>query len=90
MRTTCGARLAEHALDGQRLASASYGGIVHLWDVRTRQETLSLKGHTDVVTSVAFSPDGHRLVSASRDRSLKLWDARPPDDEPPIPGPTPR
>ena len=63
--------------DGQRLASASYGGTVHLWDLRTGQETLSLEGHIDVVTSVAFSPDGHRLASASRDRTVKLWDARP-------------
>jgi WD40 repeat protein len=65
--------------DGERLASASSGGAVHLWDLRTGQETLSLEGHSGVVTSVAFSADGHRLASASRDRTVKLWDARPVD-----------
>ena len=36
--------------------------------------TTTLAGHTDVVTSVAFSRDGDRLVSASRDNDAILWD----------------
>ena len=35
----------------------------------------SLKGHTDAVTSVAFSPDGKRIVSGSQDQTVKVWDA---------------
>ena len=32
-----------------------------------------LRGHTDAVTALAFSPDGGILASASRDTSIRLW-----------------
>ena len=31
--------------------------------------------HSDLVTSVAFSPDGKTIVSGSLDQTLKVWDA---------------
>ncbi len=33
-----------------------------------------LSGHSDIVTSVDWSPDGKRLVSASNDGTARLWD----------------
>ncbi len=62
--------------DGQRLASASVDQTVKVWDARTGEETLTLKGHAGAVLSVAFSPDGQSLASASADGTVKVWDAR--------------
>jgi hypothetical protein len=61
--------------DGQRLASASDDRTVKVWDARTGQEALTLRGHTGV-EAVAFSPDGQRLASAGNDKAVKVWDAR--------------
>ena len=36
------------------------------------QELLTLKGHTNRVTNVAFSPDGKRLASTSADKRVKV------------------
>ena len=46
---------------------------IHLLDISCG-DIKKFKGHSDLVTSVAFSPNGMHIASASDDRTIKLWE----------------
>src|SRR5262249_1925046 len=47
----------------------------YYWEPKTHVNALVLRGHSDVIKSVAFSPDGQRIVTGSNDQTAKVWDA---------------
>ncbi len=48
--------------DGSRLASRSFGGILKVWDTKTRKEIFALEGEDATTPCAAFSPDGRWLA----------------------------
>ena len=42
-------------------------------DMSSGTVSAMLKGHSELVTSLAFSSDQRLLASASQDRSVRLW-----------------
>jgi WD40 repeat protein len=45
------------------------------WQRKMSWGHITLKGHTKLINSVAFSPDSKRLASGSLDQTVKIWDA---------------
>jgi WD40 repeat protein/serine/threonine protein kinase len=60
--------------EGRWVASGGEDSKVKIWDSRTGEEVLTFRGHTGLVSALAFSPDGRRLYSGSRDTTVKVWD----------------
>ena len=45
-----------------------------LWDVATHEDVQWLRGHTNSIWALAFTPDGKTLASGSADQTVKFWD----------------
>ena len=58
------------------LASCGDDQTIRVWTGDTQQLLMILRGHTNRVRWIAFSPDGALLVSGSDDGTIKLWDGQ--------------
>ena len=66
--------------DGNRLATASGDGLVHIWPVDANNGVVVpatgpqvLAGHTSAVMAADWHPEGGRLATVSRDSTVRIW-----------------
>src|ERR1700722_14352819 len=62
------------APDGRTIAVGGRDVVIRIIELTTGRVLYQLKGHTDMVTSVSFTPDGQRLFSGSLDNTAREWD----------------
>ena len=62
---------------GDAVYTAGIENVVHVWDLRREEVSLTLKGHGDSITGMRVSPDGTHLLTNSMDNTLRVWDLRP-------------
>ena len=68
-----GVRTVEFSpVNASLVASAGESNLIKLWNLKNNTAR-TLRGHTDIVSAVAFSPNGNLLASVSDDRTIKLW-----------------
>jgi Tol biopolymer transport system component len=70
--------VAQHAAfspDGGRLATASAGGQIIIWDVGARREVTRLESSEGRLVFVEFNREGNVLVSGSLSGTARSWDA---------------
>ncbi len=77
-------RCITFAPDGKRLAIATGRTTtvatakpeILVCDATSGEKLATLRGHTDGIFALTFTPDGKQILSGGRDRSLRRWDAQ--------------
>ncbi|MEW8692312.1 MAG: hypothetical protein AB2535_14650 [Candidatus Thiodiazotropha endolucinida] len=58
--------------DGYKVASAT-GNKIYITNLDSREETASLQGHSNTITSLEFIQGSKWIVSGSRDNTVRIW-----------------
>ena len=58
---------------GTVIVSGSTERILRVWDPRTCNKLMKLKGHSDNVKCIVVNSEGTQCLSASSDGTVRLW-----------------
>jgi serine/threonine protein kinase/WD40 repeat protein len=70
------AAVKSFAISEKYVAAGLEDGRICIYDRRSYSLEMTLVGHLDDLSGMAFNPDGTRLASSSGDGTLRLWNLR--------------
>ncbi|KAF9119176.1 hypothetical protein BGW39_000495, partial [Mortierella sp. 14UC] len=65
----------------QQLATGTSKSWIHLWNLQSEKPAIELRGHTESILCIAYSPCGQWIVSSSHDKTVRLWSQQQPPGE---------
>ncbi len=60
--------------DSSRLFVGDDVGVIHVFEVTSGVEVLTLHGHSRAVVTLAMGRHGEQLISTSDDNTVRIWD----------------
>jgi len=63
--------------EGHKIYTAGIDPIIHEWDIRYGNKSISMVGHDDIITGLCINPKGTHILSNSMDGTLKTWNIQP-------------
>ncbi|ODQ64283.1 WD40 repeat-like protein [Nadsonia fulvescens var. elongata DSM 6958] len=59
-----------------RMVSGAGDHTARIWDCDTQTPVQTLRGHTNWVLCVSWSPDGKMIATGSMDNTIRIWEAK--------------
>lgn len=75
-RTTDGSFIRSvswHPVENKVASDSGRDNLVSVWNPDTGEIIQTLSGHTDRVSSVAWTPDGIQIATAADDNTIRIW-----------------
>ncbi len=72
VKTTCSS--LHFSPNNDRLITTSYDKTCRVYDLKSDTTTISLTGHTGVISNAAFTSDQRFLATTSWDKTINVWD----------------
>ena len=58
-----------------RVALGTEDAVIHIWNVASLEQDMTLVGHGSPIQGLAWSPNGTRIASCANDGTVRIWDS---------------
>ena len=69
-------KLAFFSPDSKYVVTAAEDNTARVWETTKATLISELRGHTNLISTLAFSTDGRWLATGSEDHTVRVWDTK--------------